>query len=227
MLKTLIIKFLDLFRYAKSYAQDGEDMVLRSFFENLPKHYKGMYVDIGAHHPVRFSNTYYYYKKGWKGINVDATPGSMQLFHWMRRRDTNLECGIGPEKGSLTFYCFDEPALNTLSKSVAEERASGGRYQIKKEVIVPVLSLKEVLSQHLPQGQRIDFLSVDVEGMDEVVLRSNDWNRFRPVFVLAEDAHFQMNATHVAHSGVYTFLLEQGYELVAKTQRTLFFKDIR
>lgn len=201
-------------------------MVIRSFFENLPKGYRGFYVDVGAHHPVRFSNTYFFYKKGWRGINIDATPGSMSLFKWLRRRDVNLELGIGPAKGSLTFYCFDEPALNTLSKQVADERASGGRYKIKKEVIVPILPLSEVLSQHLPSGQKIDFLSVDVEGMDEVVLRSNDWSRFRPVYVLAEDSNFEMGAQNGETVGVYQFLTEQGYALVAKTQRTLIFKDI-
>jgi len=227
MLKNLAIKFLDLFRYHRSYAQDGEDMVLRSFFERKPKGYRGFYVDVGAHHPIRFSNTLHFYRKGWKGINIDATPDSMRLFGWFRRRDVNLELGIGPEKGNLVFYCFDEPALNTLSKTVAEERAAQGRYQIKKEVSVPIFPLREVLGKHLPAGQHIDFLSVDVEGMDEVVLRSNDWKKFRPTFVLAEDADFQFETQQAQIDGVFQFLLEQGYSLVAKTQRTLIFKDTK
>lgn len=224
MIKNLAIKALDLLRYKKSYAQDGEDMVMHSFFEMLPKPYKGFYVDVGAHHPVRFSNTYFFYKMGWRGINIDATPGSMSLFQWFRKADTNLEIGIGPEPGNLTFYCFDEPALNTLSKTVADERARGGRYKIKKVVQVPILPLRDVLEKHLPVGQKIDFFSVDVEGMDEIVLRSNDWSRFRPSFVLAED-----NAFHIgkpADTGLFHFLREQGYELVAKTQRTLVFQDV-
>ncbi|MCC7465471.1 MAG: FkbM family methyltransferase [Saprospiraceae bacterium] len=224
-IKKTLIKVLDLFRHQKSYSQDGEDMVLRSFMETLPKGYRGFYVDVGAHHPVRFSNTYYFYRKGWTGINIDATPGSMTLFRWFRRRDTNLELGIGAEKGSLSFYCFDEPALNTLSESVAEERASGGRYKIKKKVEVPVLPLKEVLAMHLPATRKIDFFSVDVEGLDEMVLRSNDWKRFRPTFVLAEDAGFQLSDPERKGLGVYQLLTENGYVLVAKTQRTLVFQD--
>ena len=227
MIKKLAIKILDLFRYKKSYAQDGEDMVLHSFFEVLPKDYKGFFVDVGAHHPVRFSNTYFFYKKGWRGINIDATPGSMALFQWFRRRDLNVELGIGPEKGNLTFYCFDEPALNTLSKEVAAERAQGGRYKIKKEVQVPILPLREVLEKHLSPGKKIDFLSVDVEGMDETVLRSNDWERFRPTFVLAEDSEYQIGANTDNGRGVFQLLSEKGYRLVAKTQRTLIFRDIQ
>lgn len=227
MLKRLALQLLDFLRYHKSYSQDGEDMVMRALFEYLPKGYRGFFVDVGAHHPVRFSNTYHFYKKGWRGINIDATPGSMQSFGWVRRRDINLELGIGPEKGSLTFFCFDEPALNTLSETVAQERASGGRYKITKKVEVPVLPLEAVLKQHLPAGTKIDFLSVDVEGMDEMVLRSNDWQTFRPTFVLAEDTHFDPNAKNTLDSGVYAFLSAQGYSLIAKTSRTLFFKDVR
>lgn len=201
-------------------------MVLRALFESLPKGYRGFFVDVGAHHPVRFSNTYHFYRKGWRGINIDATPGSMRSFAWMRRRDINLELGIGAEKGSLTFYCFDEPALNTLSEQVAQERASGGHYKITQTVEVPILPLREVLRQHLPTGAKIDFFSVDVEGMDEMVLRSNDWQVFRPTFILAEDVHFDLNAGQTYGSGVYAFLREQGYEMVAKTPRTLIFKDL-
>lgn len=227
MLKRFALRVLDFFRFHKSYSQDGEDMVLRALFESLPKGYRGFFVDVGAHHPVRFSNTYHFYRKGWRGINIDATPGSMRSFGWMRRRDINLELGIGAEKGGLTFYCFDEPALNTLSEEVAQERASGGRYKITKKVEVPVLPLHEVLQQHLPKGTKIDFFSVDVEGMDEMVLRSNDWQIFRPTFILAEDVQFDLNSGNTYGSGVYAFLREQGYEMVAKTPRTLIFKDLR
>jgi hypothetical protein len=200
-------------------------MVLRAFYESFPKRYKGFYVDIGAHHPVRFSNTYYFYKKGWKGVNIDATPGSMYWFKWLRRRDLNLELGIGGAEGVLTFYCFDEPALNTLSKEVAELRSKNGPFKLKCQIDIPIMPLSDVLAAHCPAGQKIDFLSVDVEGMDEVVLRSNDWQQYRPMYVLAEDSGFEMDATDHAEGGVYQFLVSQGYKLVAKTKRTLIFQD--
>lgn len=202
-------------------------MVLRALFEQMPKNYRGFFVDVGAHHPIRFSNTYHFYRKGWRGINIDATPGSMRAFQWVRQRDINLELGIGAKRGSLTFFCFDESALNTLSEQVAMERAAGGRYKITRKVEVPVFPLHEVLGQHLPVNTKIDFLSVDVEGMDEVVLRSNDWARFRPRFILAEDTQFEFQDSQTHDAGLYAFLREQGYELLAKTQRTLVFEDKR
>ena len=74
-----------------SYSQEGEDRILQRLFENQTP---GFYVDIGAHHPRRFSNTYIFYKQGWRGINVDATPGSMFLFRVFRKRDINLEIAV-------------------------------------------------------------------------------------------------------------------------------------
>jgi len=81
--KYFMLLILDYFRHKKSYSQDGEDVVLASFYENM-KNYRGFYVDIGAHHPVRFSNTWMFYKNGWKGINIDPTPGSMKAFNVIR-----------------------------------------------------------------------------------------------------------------------------------------------
>lgn len=81
--------------FEKSYSQEGEDLILKRFFSNKEK---GFYIDIGAHHPKRFSNTYLFYSKGWNGINIDAMPGSMRLFNQIRKRDLNLEVPIAKKR---------------------------------------------------------------------------------------------------------------------------------
>ena len=103
----------------KSYSQEGEDMILRRLFE---KQQTGFYVDVGAHHPKRFSNTYFFYKKGWKGINIDAMPDSMKPFNKIRPRDINIEKPVSDKKQVLTYYAFNEPALNGFSKELSDER---------------------------------------------------------------------------------------------------------
>ena len=99
-MKKFLLRIKEYFDYKKSYAQDGEDVALAAFYDTQ-KGYKGFYVDIGAHHPKRFSNTYFFYKKGWSGINIDAMPGSMHGFRLLRTRDINLEMGISREKGAF------------------------------------------------------------------------------------------------------------------------------
>ena len=97
-------KNLYITRFAtKSYSQEGEDLLLRRIFEHQKN---GFYVDVGAHHPFRFSNTYLLYKCGWRGINIDAMPGSMRLFRRFRARDINIECGVGLGGGGLNVIYF-------------------------------------------------------------------------------------------------------------------------
>ena len=119
-LKILVVHYFFDNYFFKSYSQEGEDMILNKIFEFKKN---GFYIDIGAHHPKRFSNTYFFYKKGWMGINVDAKPGSMYLFNKIRPRDINLEIGLNNEKSVLKYYSFNEPALNTFDKELADERS--------------------------------------------------------------------------------------------------------
>ena len=73
------------------YSQEGEDIILRHIFGDQTK---GFYVDVGAHHPKRFSNTCYFYDRRWQGINLDTLPGSMWFLQKLRPRDKNLEIAI-------------------------------------------------------------------------------------------------------------------------------------
>ena len=116
---------------AHSYSQEGEDMVLSRIFSDKSK---GFYVDVGAHHPMRFSNTYSFYKRGWQGINIEPNPDSISMFKRYRPRDINLNCGIAWNKGNLEYYMFDEPALNTFDGDVLKSRISNTSYTYAKDV---------------------------------------------------------------------------------------------
>jgi len=221
-LKKTLLKYLPLhyFKSLTSYSQEGEDMVIRGFFEGK-KNYKGFYVDIGAHHPYRYSNTQHFYKSGWRGINVEPTPGAIKSFNFFRKRDINLNIGISSVADKLTFYCFNEPALNGFSKEISMQRNETlKQYKIIKEVEIQTLPLADVLDKYLPSGQKIDFLTIDVEGLDLQVLRSNNWAKYKPDYILVED---KVDFENLTSSEVYSYLKEQGYHLVAKTMRTLFF----
>lgn len=225
-LKKTILKYIpiDKFFHSRSYSQDGEDMIIRSFYENV-KRYKGYYVDVGAHHPYRFSNTKYFYNQGWRGINIEPSPQVSGLFRFFRRRDVNLNIGISDSPQELTYYCFNEPALNGFSKELSEARDhTHARYHLLKTIPVKTLPLSEVLDTHLPKGQKIDFLTIDAEGFDLIVLQSNDWKRYRPKFVLVEDA---VDLLQLDDSEIYRFMVDAGYRLIAKTIRTMVFEDLQ
>lgn len=205
----------------KSYSQEGEDMILRRLFE---KQKKGFYVDVGAHHPKRFSNTFFFYKNGWRGINIDAMPNSMCLFNKIRPRDINIEIPISDKKQKLKYYMFNEPALNTFSKEIAEKRADKNDYKIISEKEMETSTLEEIFKKHLPYSQEIDFMSIDVEGLDLQVLKSNNWKQFRPKFVLVEILGSSIK--DIANSKEYKYLSEFEYEIFAKTVNTVIFRRV-
>lgn len=215
--------FPSIFYGHKAYSQDGEDMILKAFFDKEQID-KGFYVDVGAHHPFRHSNTKYFYSKGWRGINIDATPGSMKKFRKFRKRDINLELAISDNKNTLIFYMFNEPALNTFDKNISINRDGLNNYRIieKKEIITNTLF--NVLQKHLPKNQEIDFLSIDVEGFDYNVLLSNNWKKYKPRYILIE-GELEMNK--IENNKIYMFLIDKGYNLSCKTIRTEIYKRVK
>lgn len=202
------------------FSQEGEDMILSRLFEG--RHLNNFYIDIGAHHPQRFSNTYHFYMQGWCGINIDPLPGSMSKFSDLRPRDINLEYAISDEEKELTYYEFNEPALNGFSLELTNLRDGLHDFRLVGKRKIPTRRLADVLDEHLPQGQQIDFLNVDVEGLDLKVLQSNNWKKYRPGVVLAEDLK-RLPLSQIKLSPIVKYLTGQGYTLNSKTINTLIF----
>ena len=204
--------------YRKSYSQDGEDMVISSFLGNKGG---GFYVDIGAFHPLKFSNTQYFYEKEWRGINIDANPGSMELFRKHRPRDINIECGIGESESEMSFYIFEEPAFNTFSEKLANSRTEWGN-RILDNKLIKVLPLKSILDLYLPEGQKIDFIDIDAEDIDFEVLKSNDWEKYRPDIISVE---YTGSINDLFKNDIYNYLTLLGYEFIARTRFSNIFKS--
>ena len=205
--------------YVKSYSQEGEDLILTRI---IGEKKEGFYIDVGAHHPKRFSNTFLFYEKGWRGINIEARPGSKKIFDKIRPRDINVEVPISSEDKILKYYMFNEPALNGFSEEISNSKNGLRNYIIIKEIDLHTKTLKEVLESNLIENQHIDFMTVDVEGLDYDVLLSNDWNKYKPSFIIIEDVGFDLHS--MGKSKVYNYLIGKDYTLIAKTFNTLFFK---
>ena len=207
---------------AEAYSQEGEDLILQRIFAGKTD---GFYADIGAHHPKRFSNTYLFYRQGWSGINVDAMPGSMDPFRRERPRDCNIEAAVGLDGGTTrTFWVFNEPALNTFDEALARTKEGGphGHAIIGKHEI-PTRTLQDIFHSYLPAGKTLDFLTIDVEGLDLEVLQSNDWERYRPHYVLVECTGTSLERLRDDDS--FKFLSAKHYQVFAKTVNTVIFAD--
>lgn len=203
-----------------SFSQEGEDLILLSFL-NTELTKKGFYIDIGAHHPFRFSNTALLYKKGWKGINIEPTPSLMSAFRRHRKRDKNLNFGISDHAGEITFYEFNEPAINTFDQSIAISKNQIPQYHIVKETTIDVKPLSAILDEYLETNQIINVMTIDTEGFDFKVLKSNDWLKYKPIFVLIEH---DIDFNNLKNDEIYSYLTDLNYEIKARTHRTSIFR---
>jgi Methyltransferase FkbM domain len=203
-----------------SFSQEGEDLVILRQITHLTT---GFYIEVGALAPKRFSNTWMFYTLGWNGILIEPNPSVKSDFGSQRPRDIFVNEGVSSKEQSLLYYQFDEPALNTFDSSIAEVRRAEGWRQ-KGEVLIKTRPLKDILEEYLPSGTKIDILSIDVEGLDEIVIKSNDWQKFRPEWLIIE--MLDTDLTEVAAHPLAIFLAEQNYQPTAKTGHSVIFHEV-
>jgi FkbM family methyltransferase len=195
------------------FGQSAEDAVLARLFHNMTE---GFYVDVGAFHPTQYSNTFLLHRFfGWSGINIDASRESIDLFNKERPNDINVQVGVGEKRGEMTFYKFDHPARNTLSKDNVERQIGKGDAKIVGEEKVSVMPLTDILSQYLPDGKNIDLMNIDIEGFDLVALKTNNWTRFRPRVLLIED--YSLAQEGLGSSPIHKFLNGKNYRFHSHT----------
>jgi len=202
------------------YSQEGEDIILERLFGSQEK---GFFVDVGAHHPTRFSNTYSLYRKGWRGINIDATPDSMTAFFHKRPNDINIEAAVSDKTETMLFNMFKEPALNTFDSALADTYVKAGFEQQEKRNVNTQL-LKDILDKYLPSDTKIDLMNIDVEGGELNVLKSNDWKKYSPMYIIIEV--LDVNFSDIMAQPVPFFLGELGYVPITKLVQSLIMKKI-
>ncbi len=200
---------------AISYSADGEDIVLEKLFRKRTK--KGFFVDVGAFHPQYYSNTHMFHKKGWHGINIEPNPQAIKLFHKYRKSDINLELGISETPKTQTYYNFTYSGLNTFDQEHGERKGSKEWNKLIDKQEIQCLPLKDIFAKYL-NGNVIDFIDIDVEGSDLEVLKSNDWNKYRPSVVLVEDKEFRQK---LQESETFRYLTELDYKFYSYNNITL------
>ncbi len=168
----------------------------------------GFFVDVGCFHPIRGNTTYALYKKGWRGINIDADQIKIELFRLRRPRDTHVTCAISKQTGTAEYWRKGLwSGLNSLEKLEREQSEEGWR-----KMRVSTDTLTKVIDQTDYKGRPIDFLSVDVEGHNLSVLQALDFERYHPKVICVET--WESTIEDVMQSALYAFMIDQGYVLV-------------
>ena len=209
------------YKFLNNGSQFGEEKFILSFFD---KGYKGKFLDIGCFHPTRHNNTYKMYKSGWRGINIDLNPLTIDLFNFARAKDININAAISDKEEIKTLYFVDE--LNTQNTLEANHLSFlKNHHNLKEEEI----SQQEIKTKRLDRilddynFNDIDFMNIDVEGHELHVLNSIDFLKYRVNFICIEMIDHNDQAKLI-NEKLNEILLKNDYILEKKIDFNFIFK---
>ena len=198
-----------------SYSQCGEDLIVNYIFSlrgiRLPT-----YLDIGANDPYFLSNTAFFYRKGCRGINIEANPQLIAKLRRYRPQDINLNLGVGHSEGEMDFYILSDPTLSSFSKEETTQATASGNIKVEAIKRIKLTTIEKVIDEY-NKGIFPDFLSIDVEGMDLDILHSIPFNRFWPKVICAEAAEYSPIGAGERKNELINFLVSKGYYEYANT----------
>ena len=219
-----LMRVFDKFKFAKkSFSQCGEDLIVDFLMHRL-NIYKPYYLDIGAHHPYNLSNTAIFYQRGCNGIVVEADPTLFQYIKKIRKSDIclNLAVSDGKKIGKIDFYIMNVPTLNTTSYDEVC-RIQGEGYKINKKIQVECIGINELLSLHAKQ--RPNFISIDAEGVDEIIIDTLDFCSWGPEVICLETLQFA-SCNPLKNMSIIQKICQKGYSDYADTFiNTIFLKE--
>jgi FkbM family methyltransferase len=163
--------YLNLFKYFIKYKykkkeEDKYILFLEKFFK---KKNIGFYIDVGCYHPIRLSNTKFLYDKGWQGINIDISKKSIDLFKIARKKDINLNIGIG-DKNKISDAYFQKNLFHANTLVYEHSKKFLINAKIKK---IKIFKLDWVINKYA-KNKIINFINIDCEGKDLEVLQGLD-----------------------------------------------------
>lgn len=176
---------------------------------------KGFYVDVGANNPDIDSVTKFFYERGWHGINIEPINSLYKELVKRRGRDININVGVSSTAGTLKLREFTKGlhGWSTFDAELQAERAN----QPHKDYEVKTAPLSELFAAY--KVKTIDFLKIDVEGLEYEVLKSNDWAIYRPKVIMIENSEPRCIAfiedngyKNVFYDGLNTYFVEATLE---------------
>ena len=176
----------------ESYSQCGEDKIIEFLLSYMGEKNIGIsYLDIGCNDYKNLSNSYSLYKKGIRGVLIDANPVYIDEIKMYRPEDIILNCGIGAKNSEkMKFYILNTPGLDSFDlESIKEAQRQTPWIEIVDEIEVPVYTLDEIYEKYFASVPTI--VSLDVEGLEMDILKSTNFEKYRPYIFIIETIEYR------------------------------------
>ena len=176
---------------------------------------------------MRDNNTYQLYKKNWNGINLDLNPLTIELFNFSRPRDINLNIALSRKSGKNNFYYFGEfSPLNTLDKNHLKFlkknfNVKRNQYKIKR---IKTEKINSILNKY--KLNKIDFLSIDIEGQEYEVLRDFNFKKYK-INLLSVEMLSHNTLSKKISKKLDRLLVRNRFKFIYKTGVNYFYKNTK
>lgn len=142
----------------QSYSQYGEDIYVEKLLSGI-KQGSCIYIDVGANQPTQISNTYLFYRKGFRGILMEPNSELSRLCHRFRKHDAFICAGAAEKAGVAEFRIGDSSVLAGFREDSKAKQTSW----------VPLLSVDNIWTD-VGKKSPVFLFSIDTEGFDLNVL---------------------------------------------------------
>ena len=205
-------KILKIYRNKKPsihYGEFGEDILINRILKNIKI---GRYVDVGCYHPFKGSLTVQLYKRGWRGINIDLSKSSIDLFNLVRKKDINLNIAVSDFNGQTNY--FENSPINQQNSLI---KSNDSQKMIKTDC----KNLNFILGEN--KFEKFEYLNIDVEGNENNVIKGIDFSKYRPILITVENNNLHIK--DYIQSEVYKILTGNNFTFIGKIGVTNFFLD--
>ena len=205
-------------KYSKrSYSLSNVDLIIDRLFKNIKK---GVYLDVGCNHPIKYNNTYLLHKRGWSGINVDLDQDSIAEFNKFRKKDFNYQAVVSStnEIKEIFFYHNRSP-INTIDKSIVQSRVP----EVKEIFKAKSITLNQIIEKSPFNKKKINLLSIDIENHEYEALKYFDFNKYKidvivteclELNILKKPEIYNQSLNYIQNTKLYKLLENNDYKLV-------------
>lgn len=212
-----------LYKGSDDYSQLGEQMVVMNILGRMDQSkINKVYIDIGAFHPYKGSNTYKLYLKNWRGVVVDPNPNKTKQFSSERPQDICLTKAVIPDSWTITEVEMRSSGALDARESITPELNKNNHLDQetnRDSYIAKTIKISDVLQICVEKLGMPAFMSVDIEGLEGDLIQGTDFVKY-PIPVLCIE-HFinefseGQSVFDYQSSPMIQHLMKNGYELVS------------
>ena len=193
------------------FGQYAEDTLVRKLF--APRKRMESCLDVGAYHPFKFNNTAYFWMCGWRCVNVDANPKTIELFNRWRTSDINIHAAVITNEeiaagvDSINLHLPDRDDKGHISAVGTVSQCQADSNNMSRKIVVPAFSINQIIEAN--NLHDVSYINIDIEGYDDKVLMDIDFDKIRPKVVSVEQ--FGEDVEEVVYGDVAKRMREHGY----------------